>query len=256
MTTAAILSQKGGVGKTSVALGLASAGLASGHRILVVDLDPQASATWAMGADPAQATHALADVLEGTRSAASAVVPATWGEGIDILPAATDLATWDPDGTAKKRAGKLRKAIKGVASNYDLVLLDCPPGIGALTVTALAAADLAVLVVEPAALSLNTLGTMADLVDDVWQNHNPDLDLAGVIVNRMPSVGREAERQYEQLGKIVGKKAVWKPSVPQRAIVNQALGERHPIHAYGARAEAVISAYDKLYVKLRKAAAG
>ncbi len=255
MSTVAILSQKGGVGKTTVTLGLASSALAAGHRVLVVDLDPQASSTWAVGVDPASTASAMTDVLEGERSAASVICESTWGSGLDVLPAATDLAAWDPEGNPKKRAGKLRRALKAVAPAYDVILLDCPPGIGQLTVTALGSADLAVLVVEPAALSLNTLATMADLVDDVWHKYNDQLDLAGVIVNRMPAIGREADHQYDELGKIVGKRAVWKPSIPNRAIVNQALGERRPIHAYGSRSAAASDAFDRLYAKLRKAAA-
>ncbi len=93
---------------------------------------------------------------------------------------------------------------------------------------------------------------MADVVDGVWEGENPDLDLCGVVVNRVPAVSSEAERRIEELGRIVGRSTIWKPPIPQRVIVNQALGERQPIHAYGSRAGDVIQAFDTLWTRLRR----
>jgi hypothetical protein len=75
-----------------------------------------------------------------------------------------------------------------------------------------------------------------------------------VIVNRVPAISAEADRRYDELARIVGRKAIWQPSVPQRVIVNQAIGERRPIHSYGARSAEVSEAFDRLWAKLRKAA--
>ena len=90
----------------------------------------------------------------------------------------------------------------------------------------------------------------------MWEAHNPGLDLAGVVVNKVPAISAEADRRFEELGRIVGKRAVWKPAVPQRVIVNQALGERMPVHAYGARAADVTEAFDQLWAKLRRVMRG
>jgi cellulose biosynthesis protein BcsQ len=143
--------------------------------------------------------------------------------------------------------------LDGVAARYDMVLIDCPPSLGPNTLSALAAADLAVIVVEPASYSLRGVAAVADTIDDVWDRLNPDLDLAGVIVNKMPAVSTEAERRFEELAEMVGRKSVWKPTLPSRVIVNQALGEQQPIHAYGYRAREVSEAFDALYAKLRRA---
>jgi len=132
------------------------------------------------------------------------------------------------------------------------VLIDCPPSLGALTTSALAAADHALVVVEPSALSLRGIAAVADLVDEVWDEHNGELQLAGVVVNKVPAVSAEADRRYDELTRIVGKRAVWQPVVPQRVIVNQAIGERRPIHAFGARATEVSEAFDALWAKLRR----
>ena len=89
----------------------------------------------------------------------------------------------------------------------------------------------------------------------MWDGDNPDLDLCGVVVNRVPAVSSEADRRLDELGRIVGRRTIWKPPIPQRVIVNQALGERRPIHAYGARAGDVIDAFDQLWRKLQPPAA-
>ena len=94
---------------------------------------------------------------------------------------------------------------------------------------------------------------MADLVDQVWDDWNPDLELTGVIVNKVPAVSAEADRRLDDLARIVGKRAIWQPTIPQRVIVNQAIGERRPIHAYGSRAADITEVFDRLWSKLRKA---
>jgi chromosome partitioning protein len=253
VSIAAVLNQKGGVGKTTVTLGLASAGRAAGHRILVVDLDPQASATWTLGLEPSDATLGVSDVIAAADPtvAREAIVESSWGPEVWVLPGSRGLAARDNDGGHHPEK-RLARALEGVASEYDLVLIDCAPALTGNTRSALAAARMAVIVVEPASYSLRGVGAVADLIDEVWAEANPDLDLAGIIVNKVPAVSAEAERRVDELATMVGKKAIWKPTIPQRVIVNQALGEQLPIHDYGYRAREVSEAFDALYAKLRR----
>jgi cellulose biosynthesis protein BcsQ len=132
------------------------------------------------------------------------------------------------------------------------VLIDCPPSLGNLTTSGLTAADHAVIVVEPSALGLRGISAVADVIDQVWDDHNGELDLAGVIVNKVPGVSGEADRRYEELARIVGKKAIWQPVIPQRVIVNQSTAERRSIHSYGARGSDVAAAFDQLWKRLRR----
>lgn len=245
----ALVNQKGGVGKTTVTLGLASAAQAAGNRVLVVDLDPQASSSWVLGVEPAELEDSTAELLA---SAANPIVyESGWGDGVDLLPASQRLQAHEA-GSGRSPERRLRAAIETLATEYDAVLIDCPPSLGNLTLNALTAAAHVLIVVEPAALGLRGITAVADLIDDVWDTSNSDLDLAGVIVNKLPAVSAEAERRTDELARSVGKKAVWQPAVPQRVIINQAIAERRPIHSYGYRAADVTQAFDALWERLRK----
>ena len=121
---AALLNQKGGVGKTTVTLGLASAAAHVGQRVLVVDLDPQGSSTWVLGHDPADDRPSTADVLGPGRVPLN-ILMSHWGLEVDVVPSSPSLQ--------EHEAGKpkrLRRALHQVAGEYDAVLIDCPPSLG------------------------------------------------------------------------------------------------------------------------------
>ena len=248
MRIVVIVNQKGGVGKTTTTLGLASAARAAGRRVLVVDLDPQASSTWILGVDPAEVEVSVEDVIQG-RSVRGAIVPSAWGPDIDLVPASGSLQKLE----TQRSVSSLRRSLASLQSGadaYDVVLIDCPPALGALTTSGLTAAQHVLIVVEPSALGLRGIDAVADSIDAAWESSNPDLELAGVIVNRVPAVSAEADRQLEALSRSVGRRSVWEPYIPQRVIVNEAVGERRSIHSMGARAGDVSEAFDALWRKL------
>lgn len=247
--TFAILNQKGGVGKTTVTLGLASAAASVGRRVLVVDLDPQASSSWVLGLDPADLELTVADVISGGRARiGDAIRPSGWSDRVDVLPGTPRLQDHEA-GPSKK----LRKALASIEERYEAVLIDCPPSLGNLTRSALTASRHAVVVVEPSSLGLRGIGGVADLIDDVWDTTNPDLELAGVVLNRVPAVSREAERRIDELARIVSRPAIWSPHIPQRVILNEAVGDRRPVHSYGSRAAEPIAVFDSLWRRVRGA---
>ena len=122
----AFVNQKGGVGKTSVTLGMASAAWAAGHQVAVVDLDPQGSATWVLGLDPAEVEQSTAEVVLAGRAgaAAKAMVPSAWGEDVLVLPASPRLQPLEA-GDGRDPAHRLRRSLAGVEDLVDLVLVDC-----------------------------------------------------------------------------------------------------------------------------------
>jgi chromosome partitioning protein len=260
VATVALMNAKGGVGKTTLTLGLASAAQHAGLRVLVVDMDPQSAATWALGLDPGApegptTSDLLAPTRRGPGGAAAARRESAWGPAVSVVPASAALQAHEaPQGSGA--ALRLRRALTGATEDVDLVLIDCAPSLGNLTVNALAASSHALVVVEPAALSLRAIGAAVDLVDEVWDQHHPELDLAGVVVNRVPGVSAEADRRYDELVRSVGRKAVWEPVVPQRVVITQAVADRMPLHAYGHRAAEVTAVFDRLLAKLRRVTRG
>ncbi len=251
----AILNQKGGVGKTTMTLGLASAAWASGTRVLVVDLDPQANATWALGVDPSVSNLGTGDALRADKSgsAADIIVPSGWGDDVWLLPASGDLTERDADPRAAASRRRLARALKGVTDGFDLVVIDCAPSLGLNTVNGLAAAKGALLVVEPSIFGLRGVAPVLDLIEEVWSADNPSLDLAGVVLNRVPAVSSAARERIDELKKMVGSKSVWSPHIPQRVVINQAHHERAPIHSFGSQAKGLTDTFDGLLRRVRKA---
>jgi cellulose biosynthesis protein BcsQ len=256
-SVAAILNQKGGVGKTTITLGLAAAAQRAGDRCLVIDLDPQGSAGWAMGVEASDDHLSVGDVLRtgDPAVAVKATVTSGWGEGVDVLPASRNLIEREADGTDLHTALRLRRAIEPMADDYRFVLVDCAPSLGPTTHAGLALADRVLLVVELSALSVRGAETVLEVVEEVWSELNPTLDVGGVIVNRAPAVSVEASRQERALNRLMGKRAVWHPFVPQRTVLNESVGDRCPVHDLGYRAKDVVEVFDALYRKLRRVSA-
>jgi cellulose biosynthesis protein BcsQ len=246
--TVAVLNQKGGVGKTTVTLGLASAAAAANRRVLVVDLDPQAASSWVLGVEPGGASlaDALADKARSIEDARSQVTASAWSGSVDVLAGSAEL-----QGLEDRGVKRLRKLLRLVEADYEAVLIDCPPSLGNLTRSALVASRHALIVVEPSSLGLRGIGGVADVIDEVWDTHNPDLELGGVVLNRVPAISREAERRIDELARIVSREAIWSPPIPQRVIFNEAVGARRPIHSYGSRSTDASMAFDSLWRKVR-----
>jgi cellulose biosynthesis protein BcsQ len=249
VTTVAVLNQKGGVGKTTVALGLAAAGQRGGDPILVVDLDPQGSAGWALGVEADDEHLAVGDVLRtgDPKVAEAAVVTSGWGEGVDVLPASRGLIDREADPRDAVAAGRLRRALAPLVARYRYVLIDCAPSLGPTTRSGLVAADGVLMVVELSALSVRGADAVLDTVEEVGRTLNPTLDLFGVVVNRAPAASREAERQAHELDRHLGRRAVWRPFIPQRTAVNEAVGHRRPVQDLGYRAREIVSVFNELY---------
>jgi chromosome partitioning protein len=214
----AVVNQKGGVGKTTVSLTLGAAAVRRGQRVLLLDLDPQASATTVVGAD-VDSGPTITDAMLSyvSCSLSDAVRPTGWG--FDLAPADRLLRSAD-DQMAIGDEGALLRQLRTVGG-YDLILIDCPPSLGALTINALTAASRALVVTEPTFLALQAIEELLDSVRLVAIDQNPTLELAGLVVNRVEGTA-EHKRGVAELEEEFGSQ-VWEPHVPKRAILQDAM---------------------------------
>jgi len=183
MKTLSIANQKGGVGKTTTALNLGAALADLGRRVLLVDVDPQHSLTGATG--QAGADPNLSDVLGGANPGKVAMSEAIQElrPGVSLAPGDISLASTEL-GLVQRlgRENVLKKALASVAGDYDLALIDCPPSLGLLTVSALVASDSVLICVQPQAADLRGLRLFLDTLSEIKDNLNQDLQTFGVLV--------------------------------------------------------------------------
>lgn len=246
MQVVATLSLKGGVGKTTVALGLAGAAQQHGVRTLLVDLDPQANATIAL--DVGDTTATVADVLDDPRRSVlrRAIAPSGWGEGLDVMVGAEQTERHNHPDPGAKQLSRLTRALgrlldaddedAGDAEEHDLgpyrlVVIDCPPSLGQLTRSALAAAHRAVLVTDPTMFAVSGVQRAFDAVQTERQRGNPELQPLGVLINRVRPRNAEHEFRVAELRELFGP-LVFSGVLPDRSAVQQAQGACVPIQSW------------------------
>src|SRR3954452_21525071 len=178
--TIAVANQKGGVAKTTTVASLAAALVELGRRVLVVDLDPQACLTFSLGLDPEAVELSVHYVLLGRVSAGMAVQQTS--DGPDLLPATIELAGCEA--MLLTRTGReytLRLALAELTAGYDVILLDCAPSLGVITINALTAADEVLVPLQCETLSHRGVGQLLDTVRDVQRLTNRELKVLGVL---------------------------------------------------------------------------
>ncbi|HET6867168.1 MAG TPA: ParA family protein [Solirubrobacteraceae bacterium] len=231
MDTYAFANQKGGVGKTTITLGVGAALAERGDRVLVVDLDPQASATKLLGIEVEDRCTTADALLEPDRyRLVDTITPTDWG--FDIAPAETALASRESR-RATADEFVLRRQLSQV-SGYDLVLVDSPPSLGLLTLNALTAASHLVVVTEPSFLALQGIEELLETRDLVSAHYNAGLALAGVIVNRVePTV--EHRSGLVEITRYFGPGLVWSPHLPKRTALQEGARRGVPLSALRTR---------------------
>lgn len=243
MHVLSVSSLKGGVGKTTVALGLASAALNRGLNTLVIDLDPQCDATSGLAA-PSDQGFSVAEVLQTGKvtTLKRAIVPSAWfrDSKMDVLVGSPRSLLLDNPAPSVNDVWKLEEVLVRIEDDYDLVIIDTPPSINALTRTAWVASDRVILVTEPALYSVIAADRAKKAIQEISAKLSPRLQLLGVVVNRFRPQSHEHDYRIKELKELFGDQILM-PYFEERAAVQQATGAARPIHSWPAEGAAEIA---------------
>jgi chromosome partitioning protein len=245
----AIANQKGGVGKTTTAVNLGAALAESGLRVLVVDLDPQGNASTGLGINQRDVGASIYDVLMQDTPALDAVEPTSL-KNLFVIPATLDLAGAEIELVpAFSRELKLKRALDVVRSEYDVVLIDCPPSLGLLTVNGLAAADDVIVPIQCEYYALEGLGQLLRNVALVRSSLNATLDVRGIILTMYDARTRLAEQVETEVREHFGAK-VYKTVVPRTVRLAEAPSFGQPVIVFDSTSRGA-TAYRNLAKEVR-----
>jgi len=227
----AIANQKGGVGKTTTAVNLGAALADCGFRVLVVDLDPQGNATTGVGLNPRDVSGSIYDVIMNN-TPMDDCVEATAIRNLFVLPATIDLAGAEIELVPQiSRELKLKRALDSVRDQFDIMLIDCPPSLGLLTVNGLAAADDVIVPIQCEYYALEGLGQLLRNVALVQANLNPSLDVRGIILTMYDGRTKLADQVVDEVRSYFGSK-VYKTVVPRTVRLSEAPSYGQPITVF------------------------
>ena len=198
----AVLNQKGGVGKTTTTINLAAAMAKAGKQVLIIDLDPQANATGGLGIDKSRIVNSIYTVLVSGMTLDSSIID-THIQNLRLLPATTELAAAEQELVGvEQRESVLKNSLRMLT--YDIVLIDCPPSLGLLSINALVAADAVLIPVQTEFYALEGLGLLMQTIQRVQAGLNPELSLAGVVMTMVDSRNALSGQVIEEVKKHFG----------------------------------------------------
>ncbi len=253
-----VSSLKGGVGKTTVTLGLTSAAFARGLRTLVVDLDPQSDVSTGMDIS-VQGHLNVADVLASPKEKVvrAAISPSGWTRGrpgkVDVLIGSPSAINFDGPHPSIRDIWKLEEALAHLEADYDLVIVDSAPSLNALTRTAWAASDRVAIVTEPGLFSVAAADRALRAIEEIRRGLSPRLQPLGIIVNRAKIQSLEHQFRIKELRDMFGP-LVLNPQLPERTSLQQAQGAAKPLHVWpGESAQEMAHYFDQLLERVIRA---
>ncbi len=227
----AVANRKGGVGKTTTTVNVATAMAAAGKKVLVIDLDPQGNASTSMGVDKKGSMPSSYEVLLGEKKLTDAVV---WTEipGFSIIPSSPDLAAAEIELVdMEKREFALKKALVKEAVNYDYILIDCPPSLSLVTINALVAADAVIVPLQCEFLALEGVSDLIRNINAIKKNFNPGLTLHGVVLTMYDKRNNLTQMVEDDVRNFFGKK-VYNTVIPRNVRISEAPSHGKPVLLY------------------------
>lgn len=259
MHVLSVSSLKGGVGKTTVALGLASAAFSRGLRTLVVDLDPQSDVSTGMDVNPSGKSN-VSDVLANPKEnvVREAIAHSGWSKyhegSIDLLIGSPSAINFDGPHPSVRDIWKLEEALASVEADYDLVIIDCAPSLNALTRTAWAASDRVLVVTEPGLFAVAAADRALRAIEEIRRGVSPRLQPLGIVINRTRPQSMEHQFRIRELREMFGP-LVLSPLLPERTSLQQAQGAAKPVHMWpGEAAQEMAGYFDQILDRIVRSA--
>lgn len=227
----AIANRKGGVGKTTTTVNVATAMAAAGKKVLVVDLDPQGNATTSMGINKSGRMASSYEVLLGEKRISEAVV---WTEipNFSLVPSSPDLAGAEVELVEiENREFALKKALFKDAVNYDYILIDCPPSLSLVTINALVAADAVIVPLQCEFLALEGITDLIRNINQIKKKFNPKLELQGVVLTMYDKRNNLTQMVEDDVRSFFGKK-VYQTVIPRNVRISEAPSHGKPVLIY------------------------
>jgi chromosome partitioning protein len=230
MIVIAIANQKGGVGKTTTAINIATAMAAAGWKTLLIDLDPQGNASTGLGIEGARRVNSSYDLVVNQVSLAECVV-STDIPGLDIVPATVDLSGAEVELVGvDERTARLGSALAG-QRGHDVCFIDCPPSLGLLTLNALTAADTLLVPLQCEFFALEGLSQLLQTVEQVQQRFNPELGIVGIVLTMFDRRNRLTDQVADDVRECLGT-LVFESVIPRNVRLSEAPSHGLPALIY------------------------
>lgn len=240
----AFTNQKGGVGKTTTCVNLATYLAAYGKRVLLVDMDPQGNATTGVGYEKTPDMMTFYDVITGENKIAD-IIQETAIKGLDLVPSNVDLAGAEVDLVQMEGREKvLKNQLDTIKNKYDYIFMDCPPSLGLITVNALTATNSVIIPIQCEFYALEGLSQLMNTVRLVKQYYNPSIDIEGVILTMKDSRSNLVNQVADEIKKFFGK-LVYDTVIPRNVRLAEAPSHGLPIYLYDSKSSGGL-AYNNL----------
>ena len=252
MTCITIANQKGGVGKTTTAINLGTALAATGQRVLLIDLDPQGNCSTGLGIAQAARAYSSYDLLVGESTLMQTAMP-TKVPRLDIVPATVDLSGAEIELVEfTERTHRLTHAIAKGRDAWDVILIDCPPSLGLLTMNAMVAADSLLVPLQCEFFALEGLSQLLNTVERIRSRFNPNLSIMGVALTMFDRRNRLTDQVADDVRAVLGK-VVFDTVIPRNVRLSEAPSHGLPALIYDHRcpgSEAYIALARELIARL------